>query len=186
MMNRKGFTLIEVLIVVIILGILAILLMPQISGMQEKARTAEAKEVMSTIRTLLMAYYQEHNAWPRDPHTTDSPLQAEGTKCVEAALGDIVEETKSFFNYGYCHGNGGNLKDTANKCYIWAQRNNRKPDGTSGPINERSIGMVMRIDGDGSAEPIKSKYFNQTADASDPYEVKYDPNGPRGIAYNSF
>ena len=61
---KKGFTLIEILIVLIVLGILVALLLPNIKGMQERARTAEAKQTMGAIRTALMAYHMEHGKIP--------------------------------------------------------------------------------------------------------------------------
>ncbi|TAN59422.1 prepilin-type N-terminal cleavage/methylation domain-containing protein [bacterium] len=49
--NVKGFTLIEIIVVMIIVGILATLGLTQYARMAEKGRTAEAKSILGTIRS---------------------------------------------------------------------------------------------------------------------------------------
>ena len=63
MLTRKGFTLIEVLIVVIILGILATIAIPQFARMTRKARLAEAWTNLAAIRTGESVYYMEESAY---------------------------------------------------------------------------------------------------------------------------
>ncbi|MGA2775882.1 MAG: prepilin-type N-terminal cleavage/methylation domain-containing protein [Candidatus Omnitrophota bacterium] len=52
---RKGFTLLELIIVIIIIGVLATLGFVQYSAVIEKARGAEARAVISTLRSQLAA-----------------------------------------------------------------------------------------------------------------------------------
>ncbi len=54
---RKGFTLLELIVVIIILGVLATLATTQYSKMVEKSRGAEARIVLGSIRTNQAAYY---------------------------------------------------------------------------------------------------------------------------------
>jgi len=58
-MKKIGFTLLELLIVIIIVGILAAVAVVSYSRTAEKSRTSEAKANLGTLRTLQMAYYQE-------------------------------------------------------------------------------------------------------------------------------
>ncbi len=60
MLNKKGFTLVELLIVVIIIGILATLAVPQYARMMEKAKQAEARRILGSIRTAQELYKMEH------------------------------------------------------------------------------------------------------------------------------
>lgn len=60
---KKGFTLIEVLIVVIILGILATLAIPQFARMTRRARLAEAWAGLGGVRTAEAVYFMEWNAY---------------------------------------------------------------------------------------------------------------------------
>ncbi len=62
-MNKKGFTLIELMVVVIIVGILASLAVGNYSRVVEKGRAAEAKKIMSVIRQQEFAYYFERQAF---------------------------------------------------------------------------------------------------------------------------
>ena len=54
---KKGFTLLELIVVIIIVGVLATLGITQYGSMVEKARTAEARTVLGDIRNLVIAYW---------------------------------------------------------------------------------------------------------------------------------
>jgi type IV pilus assembly protein PilA len=54
--KEKGFTLIELMIVVAIIGILAAIAIPNFLAYQKKAITSEAKQELANIMTLEMAY----------------------------------------------------------------------------------------------------------------------------------
>ena len=59
-MKKGGFTLLELIIVIIIIGVLATLGFAQYGRMIEKSRGAEARMVSGTIRTLSAAYRLEN------------------------------------------------------------------------------------------------------------------------------
>ena len=61
--NRKGFTLIELMIVVAIIGILAAIAIPNFLRFQAKAKQSEAKELLSTVYTAEEAYFAEQNSY---------------------------------------------------------------------------------------------------------------------------
>ena len=63
MRRKKGFTLIEVLIVVIILGILATLAVPQFTRMIKRARMSEAWAGLGAVRTAQSVYWMEKSAY---------------------------------------------------------------------------------------------------------------------------
>jgi prepilin-type N-terminal cleavage/methylation domain-containing protein len=58
-MKKKGFTLLEVLVVIIIIGILAALALPQYMKTIKKARIAEAASNIGSLRGAEIRYYQE-------------------------------------------------------------------------------------------------------------------------------
>ena len=60
MKSRKGFTLIELMIVVIIVAVLAAVIVPLMTSRVNKAKWSEAKAAMSQIATALRAYVAEN------------------------------------------------------------------------------------------------------------------------------
>lgn len=65
--SEKGFTLVELMIVVVIIGILASIAIPKFSSMIGKAKTTEAKQILNQIVTLETSYYYQNSAyWPFD------------------------------------------------------------------------------------------------------------------------
>ena len=63
-MDRKGFTLIELIVVLAILAILAAIALPNYMAIRCKACEAEAKEVLGELRKLAWGYYIETTNWP--------------------------------------------------------------------------------------------------------------------------
>jgi prepilin-type N-terminal cleavage/methylation domain-containing protein len=60
--NNKGFTLIELMIVVVIIGILAALAIPKFSQVSKTAKKAEADGPLGQICTLAGVYQEKHSA----------------------------------------------------------------------------------------------------------------------------
>ena len=58
---KKGFTLVEILIVVIILGILAAIVIPQFTSASAEARISNLVTNLQTVRSQLLLYKTQHN-----------------------------------------------------------------------------------------------------------------------------
>jgi general secretion pathway protein G len=71
-----GFTLIEVMVVVVILGILAALIVPKIMSRPEQARVVKVKQDLLAIQSALDLYKLDNGLYP----TTEQGLQALVTK----------------------------------------------------------------------------------------------------------
>ena len=61
--NRKGFTLVELMIVVAIIGILAAIAIPNFLQFRLKAKTSEAKSNLGAIRSTEVAYFAEWDTY---------------------------------------------------------------------------------------------------------------------------
>jgi general secretion pathway protein G len=57
----QGFTLVEILIVVVILGILAAIVIPQFTSASETAKASSLQSQLQTIRSQLELYQVQHN-----------------------------------------------------------------------------------------------------------------------------
>ncbi len=60
---KKGFTLVELMIVVAIIGILAAIAIPNFLNFRLKAKTSEAKSNLGAIRSTEVAYFAEYNVY---------------------------------------------------------------------------------------------------------------------------
>lgn len=64
MTNRKGFTLIELMVVIAVIGILAAVALISLTGLQKSARDSARRSNMSDYATALARYYQDNQAYP--------------------------------------------------------------------------------------------------------------------------
>ncbi len=105
---RKGFTLLELMVVVIIIGVLATLGVMQYQGAIEKSRGAEARQVLGQLRSQCAAIYM---------------ADASGTNCnaTNLRVGTESDEIPSactsthYFSYGVAGGANG-FTGTATRC----------------------------------------------------------------------
>jgi general secretion pathway protein G len=72
MKNQKGFTLIELMVVLIILGLLATIVLPKFLGSEEKAKREVVKTQIRSLESALDAYRLDNGFYP----TTDQGLDA--------------------------------------------------------------------------------------------------------------
>ena len=77
--RSRGFTLIEILIVVILLAILAAIVIPQFSSASGQARNNAAQSIVQSLRSQIQLYRMQHgNALP-DLVTNWSPMVQQST-----------------------------------------------------------------------------------------------------------
>ena len=70
--NQDGFTLIEIMVVILILGLLATIVVQSLRGATDKAKRTKAQADIAGFKTGLDRYYLDNGYYP----TTDQGLQA--------------------------------------------------------------------------------------------------------------
>jgi general secretion pathway protein G len=70
--RQQGFTLIEIMVVVVILGILAALIVPKVMGRPDEARIIAARQDIASLAQALKLYRLDNHVYP----STDQGLQA--------------------------------------------------------------------------------------------------------------
>ena len=78
----RGFTLLEVMVVVVILGILAVLVVPKIISRPDEARVIAAKQDIASVMQALKLYRLDNQRYP----TTEQGLQALVARPVSAPI----------------------------------------------------------------------------------------------------
>jgi prepilin-type N-terminal cleavage/methylation domain-containing protein len=70
--NSKGFTLIELMIVIAIIGILAAVAIPNFMSARDKARRTSAKQALGAIRKAMEMYITDQDFYPSNMGTTQT------------------------------------------------------------------------------------------------------------------
>lgn len=78
--NQKGFSLVELMIVIVIIGVLAAVAVPIYTSNVTKAKMSEADASLGSIRTMIRVYYGENG---------DYPVAVAGSAVVGAGWNDI-------------------------------------------------------------------------------------------------
>ena len=78
----RGFTLIEIIVVMIIVGILVTLGLTQYTKVVEKGRTTEARSILGAIRTLQETYKLENGAYTSE--ISKLPIDVPETTCTSS------------------------------------------------------------------------------------------------------
>lgn len=95
----RGFTLVELLVVVVILAILAAIIVPQFTAATDDATQAAYDSNISNLRAAIDLYRQQHNAYPGAKTSSGATCPA-GSSAVTGAVGEaaFVAQLRNYTN----------------------------------------------------------------------------------------
>src|ERR1041384_8245781 len=94
--NKQGFTIVELLIVIVVIGILAALVVTTYNGIQQKARDTERKTDINALHGQIEAYSAQNGKYPTLGNMNDSTFRTNNLKGLDpAALQDPKGTTQA-------------------------------------------------------------------------------------------
>ena len=156
--RREGFTLVELLIVVIILAILAAIVVPQFATSTDDAKDAALNSTLANFRDVVDLYFAQHGEYPAALPDGKSAANTEAALLGQLSL--------------YTDGDGGS-RDTKDAAHPYGPYLKLSKVPLEPMTNSRAIAIIN----------IGS--LNMTADAGDPGGWKYDSVTGKIIANHS-
>ena len=117
-MNRKGFTLIELIMVIVILGIIAAIAIPKYVDLSSQAKSAAAKGAMGAIRSAIAIQYAQNavNGSASYPGTLQGTMFAESvipTNPLSPSSNTVVSTWNGAGGWVYNNTNGSSESNDA-------------------------------------------------------------------------
>ena len=129
--TAPAFTLIEIMVVVIVIGVLSALILPSFLGRAEKARVATAKQQIGVLETSITLFQQDYARFPEDlEELVEKPADIDEAQWTPPAIKEK------------------NLEDP------WGNRFVYRQPGDHGPFDLLSMGADGVVGGEGDGADV--------------------------------
>ena len=102
-LNKKGFTLIEMLVVVLIIGILAAIALPQYQMAVGRSKLSTLKEITHSLASAAQRYYMVHNSYEGISINKVDVEIPSGSNCYIWRDSNYLRCCKEIFNTNICY-----------------------------------------------------------------------------------
>ncbi|EMT9219931.1 pilin [Neisseria gonorrhoeae] len=156
---QKGFTLIELMIVIAIVGILAAVALPAYQDYTARAQVSEAILLAEGQKSAVTEYYLNHGEWPEDNDkagvASSSSIKGKYVKSVTVAKGVVTAQMAS---------TGVNKEIQGKKLSLWAKRENGSVKWFCGQPVKRDNANAAKDDvtKDDAGKKIDTKHLPST------------------------
>ena len=116
----RGFTLVELMIVIVIIGILAAIAIPRFIGAQDRARISAAKAQLNSVRQALALYEMDHSAYPTSTNDWDALVSDLATYVALPAWDELKDKVFEDGSFSFT-----NVNDTSYTITVNAMDNDR-------------------------------------------------------------
>ncbi|HEZ5515052.1 TPA: pilin [Neisseria meningitidis] len=153
---QKGFTLIELMIVIAIVGILAAVALPAYQDYTARAQVSEAILLAEGQKSAVTEYYLNHGKWPGNNSSAGvasaSDIKGKYVQSVTVANGVVTAEMKS---------DGVNNEIKGKKLSLWAKRQDGSVKWFCGQPVTRNATNADDVTADGN-DKIDTKHLPST------------------------
>lgn len=137
--RQEGFTLLELLIVIVIIGILALIIVPGLASGPKRARDSQRKSDMRAVKNALETYYNDNNGYP----DTSSSYPTLSSHLVTAYLPSLPSDPKSGNPaYEYSTASGTCTSSLCTKFKLTATLENTKDSQITTAPNKYEVNSV--------------------------------------------
>ncbi|WP_127298175.1 pilin [Neisseria meningitidis] len=155
---QKGFTLIELMIVIAIVGILAAVALPAYQDYTARAQVSEAILLAEGQKSAVTEYYLNHGIWPGDNNSagvaTSANIKGKYVEKVEVAKGVITATMLS---------TGVNKEIQGKKLSLWAKRQDGSVKWFCGqPVKRDDANATDAVTADSDNKQIDTKHLPST------------------------
>lgn len=138
-LSQKGFTLVELLIVIVIIGILATIGFVAYSGAQNKAKHSKATATLSQVKSKLGEYYADNNAYPSSKADVVSYLNDPQKGNSPSLAGDLGDGAFTYSASNTTSGSPTACTTAANDCNTFTVTAAKSYWGGSNPSTDESV-----------------------------------------------
>lgn len=148
MYKTKGFTIVELLIVIVVIGILAAITIVAFNGVQQRAKNTQATSDLTNIKKAMLAYKARHGELPPTGdawnYSTNPPTCNVINNVITALATEGYTGLKATDPWGNCWGYDDNDCNTTSPAGTATNIESVGPDGVNGGTDDVMVRVTTK------------------------------------------